>query len=229
MRAAGPPWRTLTSATAAASVMAGSADASILYSGEQNLSFTGRDRCLSTCSEQEYGSARFDLDGDGQQDFRAAISMMFSEGRMAARLHGLIQNDPPVAGRVASRSPAGRALAVAFASGSSIGASVDASFSIISAWLWQGPGCGTAGSWDGTFAEEIAGVELGGHYGWIRIQLSHDTCAEFAANVVDWAYETVPGKPIQAGSIPEPTVSLLTGLALLALGVRGLREQRSRL
>lgn len=68
------------------------------------------------------------------------------------------------------------------------------------------------------FGEEFfLGVELhledGLHYGWIALEFRFAHLGEIRG----WAYETEPGVPIRAGAIPEPSATLLTGSAALAL------------
>jgi hypothetical protein len=55
------------------------------------------------------------------------------------------------------------------------------------------------------------------NYGWIGIRITN--AADATGEVVGYGYETVPGLPIAAGAVPEPTTLLMTffgGASLLA-------------
>jgi MYXO-CTERM domain-containing protein len=71
-----------------------------------------------------------------------------------------------------------------------------------------------------------AGVSFDGKHGWLRIRVDGTRWGLDEVTAVDWAYENLPGIAITAGDIPEPGADALTGLALLVLGVAGLRRQR---
>lgn len=71
----------------------------------------------------------------------------------------------------------------------------------------------------GTFLTASVGVQFtledGAHYGWIRVS----TPAIVNGGVIeDWAYNSVPGQPILAGQVPEPSTWILLtgGIMLLA-------------
>ncbi len=104
-------------------------------------------------------------------------------------------------------------------------------------------GNGTSG-WTGNNGETgFAGVrfKIGGntHYGWIKLQLN----AAGSLTATDWAYESCPDMPIQAGAtsggaicgtpaaIPAmglPALGLM-GLALGGIGLAGLRRRRQEI
>jgi hypothetical protein len=46
-------------------------------------------------------------------------------------------------------------------------------------------------------------------YGWIGLRITNE--ADATGDVVGYGYETIPGVPIAAGDVPEPT-SLVTAL-----------------
>lgn len=93
----------------------------------------------------------------------------------------------------------------------------------ISACAWP---FGCTGSWLGLTA--YAGVEfrIGDslHHGWIQIQHFE---ASNAGRILGWAYETRPGVPILAGTIPEPsTWALLIGGGVLMVWFRRKRNEK---
>lgn len=64
------------------------------------------------------------------------------------------------------------------------------------------------------------------NYGWVGIRI--DNQADATGAVVGYAYETIPGTPINAGVVPEPGSALLAGLGGLALiGAATRRRLRS--
>lgn len=64
------------------------------------------------------------------------------------------------------------------------------------------------------------------NYGWVGIRI--DNQADATGAVVGYAYETIPGTPINAGVVPEPGSALLAGLGGLALiGAAARRRLRS--
>jgi len=73
----------------------------------------------------------------------------------------------------------------------------------------------------------IIGLKSEDHYGWLRLRIDGlDECASVTLTVLDWAFESQPNVPIQAGDLPEPSAGALVGLDLLALGAAGVRAQR---
>jgi hypothetical protein len=65
-------------------------------------------------------------------------------------------------------------------------------------------------------------------YGWAQLRVSFGPPNEIDVTLVDWAYDT-SGAQIPAGDTgaPEPSTFVLTGLAALALGAKGLRAWRA--
>jgi hypothetical protein len=63
-------------------------------------------------------------------------------------------------------------------------------------------------------------------YGWVGIRITNQ--ADATGEVVGWAYETVPGMPIAAGAVPEPS-TLLTALLGTIVIVAGFLGRRRRL
>jgi hypothetical protein len=64
-------------------------------------------------------------------------------------------------------------------------------------------------------------------YGWAQLSVTIPAKHELEVTLIDWAYDT-SGAQIPAGDTgtPEPSTFVLTGLAALALGARGLRAWR---
>jgi len=59
------------------------------------------------------------------------------------------------------------------------------------------------------------------HYGWIQFDGGYAS-----GTIVDWAYESIPNTPFEAGAImPEPAQAG-AALGLLALGAAGVRRMR---
>ena len=58
------------------------------------------------------------------------------------------------------------------------------------------------------------------HYGWVRVATPGGI--RNGGTILDWAYNSIPGQPILAGQVPEPSIwaLLLGGGALLFLSVR---------
>jgi hypothetical protein len=65
-------------------------------------------------------------------------------------------------------------------------------------------------------------------YGRAQLAATYTTANRLDVTVVDWAYDTSGGQ-IPAGDTgtPEPSTFVLTGLATLALGAKGLRVWRA--
>jgi hypothetical protein len=61
------------------------------------------------------------------------------------------------------------------------------------------------------------GIELqledGPHYGWLHIASDYDR----AIIVLDGALETVPGRPVAAGAVPEPSTAIAFASSVIAL------------
>lgn len=101
-------------------------------------------------------------------------------------------------------------------------------YTITTAGGYSNVGRSTSGQFpaDGTgiagFGFQIGGQ---GHLGWLRVAIESDptTGQPVALELVEWAYESVPGESIRAGEVPEPT-----GLMLLATGAAGVAALRRR-
>ncbi len=161
----------------------------------------------------------FDLDGDGMAD------LVF--GKIGGQLSAI-----PARNNQVSATPGEGSLATPIPRGATISASTS----------WQGrridPLLGDFGSLltlDYTFPATgpFAGVDgyLGIrfysgsnlHYGWIRLDFDNGFPNVPQGFLTEWAYSSVPGQPITAGAVPEPST-----VALIALGAVGLWKFRRR-
>ncbi|MBI1178901.1 PEP-CTERM sorting domain-containing protein [bacterium] len=81
---------------------------------------------------------------------------------------------------------------------------------------------GSSGYWNpppGSLLIAYVGTEFmladGAHYGWIRVQVAG---IGNGGIIKDWAYNSIPGQPILAGQVPEPsTWALITAGSVLLL------------
>jgi hypothetical protein len=64
------------------------------------------------------------------------------------------------------------------------------------------------------------------NHGWVGVRITNE--ADATGEVVGWAYQTIPGVPILAGAIPEPSTILaaLFGSATIAGCFLGRRRHR---
>jgi len=205
-------WIAFTSAATAASAMAGTAEAAVIYSGPQNLDVGP----ISVGGYSSVDNVDIDLDGDLANDFRVGVFAFYYGSFIGGDVRALQSG-----GAVARNGTPARQ----FASGSTIGASADFDFDRAALFDYSGGSFNSNFGWNTNGSVGFAGVKFDDRYGWIQIEVT-------AANhmvVVDWAYESEAGKSIKAGAtVPEPSAGALTGLGLLALGAEGVRRQRSR-
>jgi hypothetical protein len=207
-------WGAFTCAAMATTVLAATAEASVIYSGPQNIqvpspSFTSEGSSVS-------GQLFLDLDQNGIVDVRLDLRNIYYEtyaGLLAGQGGAQVARRPVLTG--------GRRELINFGVGSTIGASQ--SFTDREAHFLFDRGATTLESWEQN-ETGIAGVRFDGHFAWIRINVGHRTAAE----VVDWAYESEPGASLRAGDVPEPSAASLTGLALLAMGAVGVSRHRKK-
>ncbi|MGF1448461.1 MAG: hypothetical protein ACFB20_03495 [Opitutales bacterium] len=59
-------------------------------------------------------------------------------------------------------------------------------------------------------------IEVQTHYGWVQMDFDRDVPLRFGdgATLIDFAYESTPGKAITAGTIPEPATYGLVGVCI---------------
>lgn len=234
-------------------VMAGGADAQIIYSGIRNLEFNIDPAAVATSRAwatniANVASAAIDLDGGGAD---ATVRLSFlgnvAPGSATANYYGF--GGLVVAGSARFLGISGGSASLG---GSNVpkGAQIGSSgvFSASSAGLVRGEALisgGPQGPYDlGHFQlgqKGIVGIQLAsGNYGWIRLRIDdrgdNNPFVEYLGTppapllsgarypdritVIDWAYESIAGDPIEA---PVPTP-----LALLAAGALGIAAFRRR-
>lgn len=187
-------------AAAGAVAAAGSAHASIIYSGERNLNIS------------QFNSLNLNLDGDASGDVLLK-NYVFGGGNY----QGATVNFAP--GRLVSFSANGLSYVSALNSGFAIGASsVGPSFFGSMAY-----GSANPNAQFNTASNRFIGLSFAGAsgtlYGWIRVSVNN---AAGTFVVHDWAYDST-GAGITAGTIPAPGT-----LGLLAVGASGLGLIRGR-
>jgi hypothetical protein len=203
---AAPKWTAYTAAVGAALTIAPAIEAAPVYSGLQEI-------------ENMYGISNFplDLDRDGFPDFFVYIYSEFRSSTAFGSL-GAYAGSILVDGGDLRRLAAGDTI-------SSMAGTFGGGAAIFSNGL-------PAGQWLPS-QTGFAGVRFqrsgGEHFGWIRLHWgpNDEFFPEMKVTVKDWAYESVPGAPIEAGA-GLPTVPEPSSLALLATGAAGVLAWRRR-
>jgi len=201
---------TYSVAAAAALAIAPAADAAVVYSGVQNLP-------LNTVTAQV-----IDLNNDGQDDFRFAVStalasivFMSNQSGGAGVIYGTLHNDP------------GR-LTAGYTVQSSIGPSFywrGSVLDVLNGSCTYGTNtCGSFNAGSGYLGVRIFDTTCREAYGWIH----YAPVSNVSGTIIDWAYEDGCG-PIQAGLNTVPTMGewgmfLLAGL-LSAAAIKAINRE----
>lgn len=192
-------WATYAAAASAAG-LASTADAAIVYSGDQDILIP------------QFNSFNLNLDGDAYYD------ILLKNYVFGGNYQGATVNYAP--GKVVGFTT-GLNYATALAAGVTIDAAATAGgpFAVSLAY-----GNNPDSQFDHT-AGAFIGLEFPinnvSHFGWIRVSIDN-SAGTFIVN--DWAYNDTPGGAIQTGQIPAP--GSLGLLAAGALGVNTLRKRR---
>ena len=186
----------------AAMAAAGSTEAAVIYSGTQNISIA------------QFNSLNLDINGDATGDLLLK-NYVFGGGNY----QGATVNFIP--GKM-----------VTFTSGIAYVSALNAGFTVDTSALGNFTGSMAYGaanpnaqfnSASGKFIGLQFPTGANNYNAWVRVDVNN-TAGSF--NVVDWAYENVPGVGIVTGVVPEP-VSSLGLLAAGAAGVAALRRRRA--
>ena len=182
--------------------------------------------------------AAFDLNSDGSDDVRVGHNSDVSSGDGQVDASVLVTASIGVAG-----DPAGPLFTLPFAAGTQIDASATYKFINFLALNTDSPRTGNLGYWANGGAGPASwpganqafrgymGVEFNDaasnpFFGWVDLATkAYDPAdlASYEVTVYGYAYESVSGRGIAAGSLPEPA-----GLALLALGAAGVLARKRK-
>lgn len=178
--------------------------------------------------------APFDIDGNGSIDFTFGYSFSYV-GLRTERANRLVivPSPPPNIGGYVANLPSSFPIASDLGSSDIVWISSDPSDNYVSpgeiafASIVQVLSTGTFSFFNG---REAIGIEfesdLGTHYGYFDI----DAGSGYAGvTLYGWAYETQPGVPIMTGQVPEPSISVLFSIGLVALIARRKPRQHRKL
>ena len=228
-RKLGKDWVAYAAAAGAALAMAPSAEASIIYSGPQNI------------TASRFGPKNLDLDGDAVNDFRIFLLRDQNVQGTALGYAGFLRTLATHNRIVATGNSAKK---FALNSVISAGGNLLGGTRLLRAVLVTTSNATKTilfGKWKASQTTSFAGVRFGigsgDHFGWIRIHVTDDhNGVPDSVTAVDWAYCSDPGVGINAGAtqgdclqaggqagVPEPS-----GLALLAAGAGGVLAWRRR-
>jgi hypothetical protein len=228
-----------TAAAGSALALAPVAEASIIYSGVQNIQVLNHMTADS--------SKVVDLNGDGQDDMRFFAPYPFTNnGGTGPRV---IAGMSMLGGGAVLAGSAGWILRLDASAADLNGkGNYNPPLNTLGGTVWANKGTllksqnglgNESGFWKHTHtygthgtAEGFAGIKLANDdFGWLRFELSTslfpaDHPDLTSLTLVDWAYQSVPGASIHVGdpdSIPEPS-----SLGLMALGAAGIAMLRRR-
>jgi hypothetical protein len=183
----------------AAVAAAGSAEAAVIYSGTQNISIA------------QFNSLNLDIDGDAQGDL--LLKNYVFGGR---NYQGATVNFFP--GKMVTFNSGFLAYVTALNAGFTVDSSALGNFTGSMAYGAANPNA-QFNSASGKFIGLQFPSGTNNYNAWVRVDVNN-TAGSF--NVVDWAYENVPGVGIV--TVPEPVASL----GLLAAGAAGVAVLRRR-
>lgn len=185
-----------------------------------------------------------DLNKDGVADFKFSHNYgrtsYFSDNlNVCAALCGLPQNNEVVGGKgnvfiYASALVRGTKIGPSDHFTSFVGGvTIEASFGD---FLSSHTNRTVIGKWGGDPSNRYLGVRfvIGGetHYGWVRLTVTSDKILSISGTITGYAYETVPNKPIPAGTAAKPSAEAQVqrgpSLGMLALGADVMPLWRSR-
>jgi len=242
-------WAGFATAAGATLAMSGVAEASIIYSGTQNLplSLTNLTNPIGGSTSQTL-AINIDFKDDGENDvvvgLQLGILSQISDGARVLGGGAFIRGLGTTTANIAAFS-ATTATSIArplqLSSGQAIGPGGSFGASASSAIVAQGDfqfaavnggvvtsATSVTGLW-GLNVNGFLGVQFqkngSDHYAWIRLNFEDRDGNGLAdkLTVVDWAYESESGVGIEAGNVPEPTP-----LALLAAGAVGISSFRRK-
>jgi hypothetical protein len=195
-------------------IIAASAPADVVWSGEQNLSGQGQ---------------HIDLNFDSLVDVALSYSVYSSDTLYPAGSNGFLRayiGGPLIDGVNRILVDASDGQDAALPHGTLISGSPDSALEwktgliasgLVSSWSTSSAEPDT--EWNGLLGEpgeDYLGIafEVGEatHYGWIHVVLGEvDSWTGFKSPITaSWAYESTPDTPIVAGVIPEPSTGILT-------------------
>lgn len=235
-----------TAAAGSALAFAPAADASIIYSGAQNITVNRATNGTST--------ALVDLNGDGQNEFGFSIFSSKTGGSQSdgAIVYGYDGTGPYGVARFFNQFqfPYSVSLLKLAASSRTIGPNYNTANTALNyggALRFHAATTGGSflyGLWNPGLSAAttgFAGVVIGSYnntsvnqFGWLHFKLTTDALNRTdSLTLIDWAFESVPGASIHVGDkgtapgpapIPEPST-----LSLLALGAAGAALRRKRI
>ena len=234
-------------AAGAGLVMAGGADAAIIYSGVQNVSVQIDPTLQGTSPfNNSVGSAAIDMDGGGD-DVNLRLNFI---GNNPGTLSGVTTSYYGIA--IVVGAGGGEFLAGTTNNSASVNGANFAAGAVIGGGVFSAGSAGLVHSQKHIGSAASSAIDLGnfqlgqigfvgiqlasGNYGWIRLLIEDlgdnnpfggagglpGTGYPDRITAIDWAYED-SGAPIYAGAVPVPTP-----LALLAAGALGLAAFRRR-